>query len=157
DHGEPGTPVFALAGDRATYTAGLVHFDGKTVEIDVTGVSVPGDEAALVMQLLNSDADTKTCVAVKGPANVVDPAGVSAPVCPVDTFHAVKGDALDLSALTPTTDVKVLVDNVRFNDASGTYTADLRVRNLGAAAIGRKVAAILPGLPAGVDVVDPSG
>lgn len=50
DQGVAGTPVFALGEQGAEFQAGLVRFNGSTVEIDVT--SVTATQGLLVFQLI---------------------------------------------------------------------------------------------------------
>src|SRR5262249_7089294 len=63
---------------------------------------------------------------------------------------------VDLTGMNSATDLEVQVGNVRFDPVTGRYTADLRLHNTGAA-VGRQVAVVFPGLPAGVELVNRSG
>jgi RHS repeat-associated protein len=153
---DPGTAVFALAGATPEFRPGQVRFDGTTVEIDVTPLA-PRTSALLVFQLLNSDADTGTMIDVGRIDTAIDTQGSAAPVFPGTDAAAAKGPALDLAALAPAAGLRVQLTNVRFDTATGRYTADLRLRNDGSAAVGRSVAVVFLGLPAGVQLLNPSG
>ncbi len=151
----PGTALFSLAGDQADFVPGLVSFDGATVRIDLTSLGAL-DQGLLVLQMLNSDADTGSRVEVVSLENEVDEEGVASPVFPVSATTDAPGSAIDLSTLTPSSDVEVLVSNVRFNQTTGRYTAELRVWNHGEA-LGRNVVVLFPGLPPEVTMLNPSG
>src|SRR5262249_33750300 len=62
----------------------------------------------------------------------------------------------DPSALNPAPGLQLLVGNVRYDATANLYTADLRVRDNGAAT-GRQVAVVFTGLPSGVQLQNPSG
>jgi hypothetical protein len=64
DGGRPGSPVFALAEGQAEYPAGLVRFDGRFVELDVTSLAAQSS-GLLVVQLINGDGDTGSAVDVR--------------------------------------------------------------------------------------------
>ena len=95
-------------------------------------------------------------VRVRALTNVVDPEGVPNPVFPLRPTVAPPGPGLDLTGLAPSTHVELLVGNVRLEPAGGLYTADLRVRNRGPD-LGRRVVVVFPGLPSGVQWLEPSG
>lgn len=156
DNGTPGTPLFALAGETAEFTPGLVRYDGQYVEIDLTEL---GDrtEGLLVFQFLNQDADTGSRVTVSGLTSEVDLEGTAGLRFPVDTTLANLGGELSLSALTASTTVKALFSNIRFNAETGEYTAELRLRNTGEESISRQAAVVFAGLPEGVSLVTASG
>jgi RHS repeat-associated protein len=155
DRGQPGTALFALSGSAADYQPGVVRYDGTNVTIDVSSLA-SRTKGLLLFQLLNSDTDNGSTVTVGPVADVVDPQGTSGPVFPAATTTTPAGPALDLTTLGPAPGVRLLASNIRFDDATGRYTADLRLRNDGAAT-GRQVAAVFPGLPADVRLLDPSG
>jgi Ca2+-binding RTX toxin-like protein len=155
DHGTAGTAVFSLASDHAEYLPGLVHFDGRQVEIDVTALTSPSS-ALLRFQLLNSDTDNGSVVTVSPVTLHTDPAGHAGPAFPPRVDTAPAGAALDTTTLAASTNLHLQVENVRFDTASGRYTAALRVRNDGPA-VGRQVAAVFPGLPVGATLLQPSG
>jgi hypothetical protein len=155
DRGTPGTAIFSLAGGVAEMVPGLVAFDGTTVTIDVTSLAAE-TTGQLVFQLLNSDGDMGSYVGIGPVANVVDPNGVAGPVFPTAATPGTAGPALNLASLAASIDVDLNVMNVRFDSDAGRYTAELTVTN-GGTAIGRRVAVVFPGLPAGVTLLNPSG
>jgi hypothetical protein len=148
DCGRPGTAVFTLSGSKSEYVSGLVRWDGSVLQLDLSAIQ-GRDTAKLRLQLLNSDADTGTRVAVRLLENEVDPLGSSSPTFPRLAEIGAIGGTLDLAALNPAPDIDVLVENVRFSAATGRYAAELALENAGAS-IGGKTAVIFPGLPAGI-------
>jgi hypothetical protein len=156
DRGQPGTALFALgAGGAAEFPAGLVHFDGSVVSIDVTGVTST-TSGLLVFQLLGGDSATGSLVTVSNIADTTDPNGVPGTPMPPPPAPGSPGAALDLTTLTASSSVTVLVNNVRLDPTTGHYAAELSLHN-GGAALGRNVAVVFPGLPAGVQVTNVSG
>src|SRR5262249_52631488 len=147
---------FALSGEKADYPPGLVHFDGSTITIDVTSLA-GRSKGLLLFQLLNSDTDNGSVVTAGPVSDVADPQGVAGPVFPISNTTTPTGPALDLTGLSASSTVTLLGSNIRFDAATGHYTADLRVRNDGTAALGRQVAVLFPGLPTAVQLVHPSG
>lgn len=131
----------------------LASFD--FVEIDVTSL---GDLTAglLVFQLLGSDNDNGTQIEITNLTNTLDQLGIEAGAFPVDDYLASRGDSVNLADFTQSTDLQPLLSNVRFDSATGRYTAELRIMNHGAA-IGRHAIVSFPDLPAGVSLLDPSG
>ncbi len=155
DRGQAGTALFAWSGAQADYVPGLVHFDGTTVEIDVTSLSqLTGGR--LLFQLLNADTDEGTQVAILDVESVTNPDGVELPLLPVTAAVVDAGGALDTSLLTVSTDVDAQLKNVRFNSSTGRYAAELHLQNHGGA-LGKNAVVVLPNLPSGVTVLHPSG
>ena len=156
DRGENGTALFTKAGDTVEMAPGIVRYDGTAVEIDVTSLGNL-TEGRLVVQVINSDGDSRSVYHVLPLSYDLDPEGLENP-----RFLAARrvvetaGDELDLGTLSSSTSVKVLVSNVRFDSTKGLYTAELRLRNDGAS-VGRKVAAVFPGLPDDVELPGNSG
>ncbi|NJO93921.1 MAG: hypothetical protein HC820_05370 [Hydrococcus sp. RM1_1_31] len=68
DNGTPGTPIFTLAGESASFRAGLVRYDGTTVEVDLTSLA-DKTSGLLKFQLLNPDPDTGSFVKVSNVTN----------------------------------------------------------------------------------------
>ena len=147
--------MFSVGENGAEFVPGMVRYDGAIVEIDLTSQTalVSG---LLIFQLLNGDGDGASVVRVRSLVNVVDPDGIASPVFPLRPVVVGAGDEIDLTALSAAQDVQALVNNVRFDPASGRYMAEIRVQNP-EAATGRQVAAVFPGLRPGVDLIDPSG
>ncbi|MEO1496632.1 MAG: RHS repeat-associated core domain-containing protein [Planctomycetota bacterium] len=155
DNGVPGTAVFSLAGDQAEYTPGLVRYDGSRVEIDVTSLGNETD-AELVFQLINSDADEQTRVVVTDITNSTDTDALPPPRLALATDRVDPGAAIDVSALAAGPDLTASIQNVRYNQTTGVYDAEIVVRNDGAA-VGRQLAAVFAGLPASVTLSNASG
>ena len=152
---QAGAPLFELGETGAAeFPSGLVSFDGTTVTIDVTSVTAPAT-GLLVFQLLGGDTDSGTTVDIENLADSVNPNGVSSPTMPAISPVA-PGAALDLSTLTAQASVQAQLSDVTLNPATGAYTADLRVMNNGAA-LGRDIAVVLSGMPAGVTFPGASG
>ncbi|MGR3278684.1 FG-GAP-like repeat-containing protein [Acaryochloris marina NIES-2412] len=154
DQGVDGTPVFALGEQGAEFQAGLVRFNGSTVEIDVTSVTTT--QGLLVFQLINGDSDTGSVIQVSNLTNEVDESGVASPVFPMRRDVAQAGATLDLGGLTESTDLDVVLSKVSLDTDTGRYVADLQIENTGAA-IGRQVAVVFDSLPDGVTLLNASG
>ncbi|MCA9262200.1 MAG: hypothetical protein KDA60_00065, partial [Planctomycetales bacterium] len=155
DRGERGTAFFSLGGGNADYQPGLVRFDGSVVSIDLTSL---GDlsEGTLLAQLINSDTDEQSIVALSRFTNVVDIDGVASPAFLPVTVPVSPGESVDLEALNATESLEVRVENLRVDSTTGEYTAELRVANHGSAT-GRNVVITLVDLPEGIVVANASG
>lgn len=155
DRDEPGTALFTLAGDAADFVPGQVRFDGTRVEIDVT--SVTGfTQGELLFQLINSDTDTGSQVAIGPIANEVETDNGVGPVFPLRRDLTLAGDPIDTNTLSPATSMELQVRNVRFDSSNGHYAAELSLHNNGEA-LGRSLAVVLTDLPSGVTVNGTSG
>jgi RHS repeat-associated protein len=155
DRGQPGTAVFALSGVKAEFVPGLVHWDGRTLELDLSSLGTI-DTARLKLQLLNSDGDRQSRVTVRPISNEVNTEASPGPQFTQPTDAAAPGSPLDVASLPARTDVQVQVENVRFDSGTGHYRADVRLladQN----PLGRTAALVLPGLPAGVSLANASG
>ncbi|MGB3654038.1 MAG: FG-GAP-like repeat-containing protein [Rivularia sp. (in: cyanobacteria)] len=156
DQGEPGTALFSLSGTDAEFTPGLVNYDGNRVRVDLT--SLEGQTSgSLVFQLINNDSDNGSVVEIKDITNTVDTEAISGPVFPTDIERADIGEQINLGDFDTTTDVELLLSNVRLDSDTGTYTADLQVRNNGTTTLGRELAVVLTNLPDGVSLNSVSG
>ncbi len=155
NNGIDGNPIIAITEDGADYQAGLVSFDGKRVEIDLTslaGVST----AELKFQLVNQDSDSNSFVSISNLENVTDIEGQINPVFPLDNNIVDYAQAIDLSNLTVTEDIETILENVQINLETNQYQAQLKIVNNGDA-VGRNVVVVLKDLPAGVQLLNPSG
>jgi RHS repeat-associated protein len=154
---QPGTPLFALTkGGTAEFPAGLVRFDGTTVQVDVSSLTASATDF-LVFQLLGGDSDAGSVIDVSHLTDTADPQGVDGPMFNASApTVAAAGPALDLSKLTTTTAVQVQLGDVRLDPGSGQYTALLTVQNNGPD-LGRTLAVVFPGLPSGVQLSGASG
>ncbi|MCO6458565.1 MAG: pre-peptidase C-terminal domain-containing protein [Pirellulaceae bacterium] len=154
--GGPGTSLFAWREGAVEFRPGLVNFDGRTVEIEVSQLGHL-EQGLLVFQLLNNDTDTGTQFVVRRLVNEVDPEGVVSPIFPPPPQLAPLGGGLaNLDSFQASASVEVRLSNSRFEPDSGTYRAELRVANTGPGT-DRRVAVVFPGLPAGVTLVNATG
>ena len=166
DGGQPGTAVFSLMnppqplpggdlGETALFVPGLVRYDGTTMDIDLSSL---GNETSgqLIFQAIDSDPDSDSIFQVKSLSNIVDEEGFVGPVFPVELQPVSPGGAIETSGLNATSDLEVLLGQVRLDEATGDYTANLQVRNNGTA-VGRNVVISFPDLPSGVSVQNASG
>ena len=150
-----GTPLFSLSETGSEIIPGLVKFDGIHVQIDVSNVSATNGK--LVLQLLNLDGDSGSNLTVTNFVDSIDPNGlpgtsVSPAVQPVNP-----GAATILDSYMATTSAQLLLSNVSLDKATGKYTADLRVQNIGTSTLSQNLAVLLTQLPAGVTVANSSG
>lgn len=155
DRGVQGTTLFTYSGGQADYQRGLVRFDGRRVQIDVSKVKGT-TSGKLLFQVLNHDSDDGTLFVIHPVQNLVNTSGLAATAFTSDRNLGSAGGALNLTGLTPAPGLHAQIDNIRFDDATGKYQADLVVENDGSA-IGTRVAALFPGLPAGVTLLNASG
>ncbi len=153
DRGQAGTSLFSLAGERAEFVPGLVRWDGRTVEIDVSNIS-NASQGQLIFQLLNSDGDDESRVVVHSFDEELE--ATSAPLVNASRDLKTIAGPLDLAMLSEALDVQVLVENIRFNSRTGRYTAELRLKTT-ETPLGRTLAVLFPDLPAGVELVTSSG
>ncbi|MDJ0674655.1 MAG: FG-GAP-like repeat-containing protein [Calothrix sp. MO_167.B42] len=156
DSGEPGTPVFSLSENNAEFTPGLVSYDGNRVKIDLTSLA-DRTSGSLIFQLINHDGDIGSIVRITDITNTVDSEGVANPLFPTDTYRAEIGEPLNLDTFDTTNDVELFLSNVQLDSNTGTYTADLQVRNNGSTTLGRELAVVLTNLPDGVTLNNSSG
>ncbi|MCB9940713.1 MAG: hypothetical protein H6823_20945 [Planctomycetaceae bacterium] len=155
DRGAPGTSLFSLSATGVEFTPGRVRWDGRVVEIDLSDVT-DRDTAELRLQLLNGDGGNGSRVSLRPLSNDVNLDGVTGPVLLDTASPNTAGAAFDLTGVPMANEVKVQVDNVRFNSATNRYTAELRLQNQGES-LGRSVAVGFPDLPSGVTLRNPSG
>jgi RHS repeat-associated protein len=150
-----GVPLFSLSETGSEIIPGLVKFDGTHVQIDVSNVT--GTSGKLVFQLLNQDGDSGSNLTVTNFTDNIDPNGtkgtsVSPAIAPVTP-----GTAKILDSYMATSTAQILLSNVSLDRATGKYTADLRVQNVGTTTLSQNLAVLLTGLPAGVTVANSSG
>ena len=155
DRGTNGTALFTLAGTKAEFVPGQVRWDGSILDINLSDLAL-SDTGLLKFQLLNSDSDGKTKVTIQPLTNQVDVEGTTSPKLTLDGSPVAAGASATLANLTPMANGQLQVGNVRFDASTGKYNAELRLRNDGDA-VGRDVAVVFPGLPAGVSLRSPSG
>ena len=155
DRGPNGTAVFTLAGTKAEFIPGRVRWDGSVLDINLSDLEL-SDTGLLKFQLLNSDSDGNTKVSIQPLTNQVEVGGTNSPEFSSNVAPLAAGPSTNLANLTPVVDSQVQVGNVRFDSSTGTYFAEIRLRNDGES-LGREVAVVFPGLPAGVSLRNPSG
>ena len=156
DSGEPGTPVFTLSENNAEFTPGLVSYDGNRVKIDLTSLA-DKTRGSLIFQLINHDGDIGSIIRITDITNTLDSEGVANPLFLKDNYRAEIGQPLNLDTFDTTNDVELLLSNVQLDSNTGTYTADLQVRNNGNTTLGRELAVVLTNLPDDVTLKNPSG
>jgi RHS repeat-associated protein len=150
-----GVPLFSLSETGSEIIPGLVKFDGTHVQIDVSNVAATSGK--LVIQLLNQDGDSGTNLTLTNFVDAIDPTGtpgtsVSPAITPVTP-----GAATILDSYLATSTAQLLLSNVSLDKATGKYTADLRVQNVGTTTLSQNLAVLLTQLPAGVTVANGSG
>jgi RHS repeat-associated protein len=157
DRGTAGTSIFSLKRNgTAEYPPGLVQFDGRFVDIDLTSL-YDQQNAQLLFQLLSGGSQQGTRIAIRPVSNEVAVNGAAAPQFTAASPPLAPGGALDVDSLQPSGLTLVAeLSNARFSSRSNRLLADLRVRNSGTA-VGRQVAVVFPGLPAGVQLRNASG
>jgi RHS repeat-associated protein len=156
DGGTPGSPLLALSDQGpAQFPTGIVQFDGTTATIDVSSLASQ-TSGELVFQLLNTDGDTGTSVQITGLADTPQTAAPSSLTGFPAQAAVQPGAALDLTGLSPSTQMTALIDQVQFDTTTNTYAADVRLRNDGSVPV-NQAATVFGGLPAGVSVTDGSG
>jgi RHS repeat-associated protein len=155
--GGSGTALFILPQDGAPqYLPGLVSFNGSQVTIDLTGLASQ-TSGTLVFQLLGDGSGTGSSVSVSGISDTTNPTGSAAPVyrAGADLIDAA-GGAIS-GTLSAATGVVALLGNERFDANTGSYVAELRVKNTGSALVSQQIAVAFPGLASGVTLAAPSG
>jgi RHS repeat-associated protein len=155
DGGEVGSAFFSLTGTKADFTPGLVTFDGSVVEVDLTELQ-SRTNGVLRFQLVNIDGDSGSRVTLKNFSNEVDLEGVKSPVFSREVNRAIAGGAMNLTSLSASSDLKLQLSDMSLDVATGTYKANVQVKNEGAA-VGRQMALKFVGLPVGVQILNASG
>jgi RHS repeat-associated protein len=155
DWSEPGAPLFSLSGERAQFVPGVVRFDGRFVDLDLSGIS-DAESAELTFQLINTDHDTESWIKIDLIENVTDSEGTPAtPLVPTAEILQ-PATSIPFSTLNPSSDIRLELANIRFDANLGVYSAAVRAENSGLA-IGRDLAVVFTGLPDGVSLRNPSG
>ncbi|MCO6455820.1 MAG: VCBS repeat-containing protein [Pirellulaceae bacterium] len=147
--------VFTLDAGGAEFRPGLVSFDGRFVEIDLTGMGEQR-EARLLFQLLNHDSDLGSTVTVQPLSNVIDASRPAPPVWPRWGGVQPAGDEVPFDRFLTEDQATLRFENVRFDSRSGTYAADLRVVNSGPR-LQRNLGVLFEDLPPNVQLINPSG
>ncbi|MCA9166628.1 MAG: hypothetical protein KDB23_03115, partial [Planctomycetales bacterium] len=154
DRGQPGTAVFQLSEEGAEFPAGLVRYDGRVVQIDVTSLQRVSD-GRLLFQFLNHDQDSNGAVAINNVSINVASNGTEVPVFPQRSVFVAAGGQVQLDEYTESTSISSEISNSRYDSVANRYTAELRVRNLGSS-VGRQILVSFGQLPNGVRMVNPS-
>jgi RHS repeat-associated protein len=150
-----GTPLFSLSETGSEIIPGLVKFDGTHVQIDVSNVSATNGK--LVLQLLNLDGDSGSNLTVTNFVDSIDPTGIPGTSVSPAITPVTPGAATVLDSYLATTTAQLLLSNVSLDKATGKYTADLRVQNIGTTTLSQNLAVLLTQLPTGVTVANSSG
>lgn len=152
DGRRPGMPVFSLDETGGKLAPGIASLQGSDLLIDVT--SIAGEAGSLLFQLLSGDTDRNSLIIVDG----VDAELIGGnPAQKLGNFQPpiAPGGAFDVSTLSPNTQLVSRIGESRFDATTGKVTATLTLTNAGGA-VGRDVAVVLRGLPAGVTVENAS-
>ena len=152
DGGRPGSPFFSLANTAAKYPPGLVRFDGKKVDVDLTSLGHL-DEGRLLVQLVNHDTDTGTRVVVDQFVNITDPNGSARPTLNTNPAAVAPSTELEVESLSFSPLVEVKLEQTRVDGSSGRYTAEISLHNKGDG-LGRELAVVFPGLPEQVSLAE---
>ena len=155
DIGNSGSPVFSLGESWFEAASGIVQFDGRTVSISTESL-LANTDAQLRFQLLNGDRDTSSVVRIVAVNSVVDEDGVPANQTVANRSSTVPGEAIDTTTLVPTSAVRVELEEIQFESASGDYRAVLVAENHGDTTF-RNVAVVFPNLPDRVAATNASG
>ncbi len=155
DRGQNGTALFSLSETGVEFAPGLVRWDGQVAEFDLSQIT-GRDTAILRFQLVNNDNDLNSKVAITPLTNDVDPDGVPSSFIPVNNTTVLAGPALIFSSFSAQPNVTIDLENVRYDEITQTYKAELKLDNKGGA-IGRNVAVLFDNLPNGVTLKNPSG
>jgi RHS repeat-associated protein len=150
-----GVPLFSLSETGAEIIPGLVRFDGTHVQIDVSNIAATSGK--LVVQLLNQDGDSGSNLTLTNFVDNIDPNGISGTSVTPAVVPVTPGAAKILDSYLATNSAQLLLSNVSVDKATGKYTADLRVQNVGTSTLSQNLAVLLAGLPAGVTVANSSG
>ena len=134
---------------------GIVHYDGKRVEIDVSQLTDQTD-GVLRFQLINSDTDFGSTVQISGLSNQVVDVPQASPSFEESRFVFDPDGPIDLAGMQLSHDIGAMVSNVRVDSATGQYVAELQLQNQGGN-IGRQVVVSFQGLPSGVSLANASG
>jgi RHS repeat-associated protein len=150
-----GTPLFSLSETGSEIIPGLVKFDGTHVQIDVSNIAATSGK--LVVQLLNQDGDTGSNLTVTNLVDNIDPNGIAGTSVSPAIQPVNPGAAKILDSYLATNNAQLLLSNVSLDKATGKYTADLRVQNVGTTTLSQNLVVLLTGLPTGVTVANSSG
>jgi RHS repeat-associated protein len=151
-----GVPLFSLSETSSEIIPGLVKFDGTHVQIDVSNISTLAS-GKLVVQLLNQDGDSGSNLTVSNFVDSIDPNGTPGTSVNPAITPVTPGAAKILDSYMATNNAQLLLSNVSLDKATGKYTADLRVQNVGTTTLSQNLAVLLTNLPTGVTVANSSG
>ena len=156
DRGGNGTSLFAWAGDQVELTPGVVRWDGSVLEIDTTEIT-DRNTGLLKLQLLRSDSDSGTRIRIRPLSNTVDhlDSRSASWTRDADPLASPQG-TLAVAQLQTIDHIETSITNVRWNNNTQIYTAELHVHNLGQS-LRRDLAVVLADLPAGVALSNASG
>jgi RHS repeat-associated protein len=155
DRGIKGTSVFSLSPSGVELATGLVRWDGDVVEIDLGSIENL-DTARLRFQLLSNGRDSQASVSLFPLTNEVDLTLQPGQLVSAPETVLPSGGPMNIAALSRSEFVDTNLRNVRFDQLSGSFVAEVEVENLDTA-IGRDVAIVVAGLPQGASLSNASG
>ncbi len=153
DRGIAGSPVFTANAYASEITPGITSFDGHVLTVDLT--SITADVSMLKLQLLNHDGIANSQILFRPIDNSVALDGVTANRLSFSRSTLNPGVSKNLALMTKAANTTVDLSEIQAS-SSGTYEADVRIRNSGEP-IGRDTVLLFPGLPNGVNVLNASG
>lgn len=147
--------LLSINGEEIDLAGGLVRFDSRRCEVDVSSLRGRAD-LAIRLQLIGGEGEV-TATAAIGPLQV-DFDSNNAPPISLEKrdLHALPAPLTDTALLVSANDVVVKVSDLAFHSQLSKLTASLRLANRGDVT-GRGLFIFLPSLPDGVVIVDPSG
>jgi hypothetical protein len=155
DRGVKGTSLFALSPRHTETAPGLSRWDGRILEIDLSSIT-DVEFGQLRIQLINGDSTTNSNVVVRPLSNFIDTERQPSQRSAVGNDPTLPSTEMDLTRLNEVTEIDATSENVRFDSSTGQLVLSLGFTNRGAA-IGRELAVVFPGLPAGVVLQNASG
>jgi len=155
DRGVEGTSVFSISPGKIEMATGVVRWDGKILEIDMSSLN-EFEKGRLRVELLNVNQKHNSTVSIRPLENVVDPEGdVYERASNPNRVHS-PGPVLDLRNHAPIVDANVSLSNLRFDATSDELILEMSVKN-GTKPLAANLAVVIPNLPNGVRVINASG
>jgi len=156
DRGREGESLFSLSETGVDFLPGLVTYNGTTVTIDLTSLA-DETQGLLLFQLINGDEDDGSFAVVTDVINEIHEEGIASPVL-IRSGLVNPSSQVDLSRYSVIDDgsMELLVRNIRIDRETGSYVAELKVRNSGAS-VSRALVVRFNNLPDGVELINASG
>jgi len=153
--GVPDTALFAMLGDKAELAPGLVRYDGRTVEIDVTSLPTNGP-VDLKFQLVNTDNDLGSQFVARSFSVESVAIGHSFGPLAMNATTVAPGGPIDTGLMNLTQQMEIEFASPRFSFSNNTYTVEL-MGQATASGLGRQVIVVFPNLPDGITLENASG